>query len=185
MLFWPVPESYNKKIPHSNEPGSFWEEVGDKYNCGVDIYAPEGSQVIAPESGRVIAVEMFTDSRVMSHFNDTKYVIIRTANNLFLKLAAMGNITVKIGDKVEAGDKMGEIKKIVEDDRIYNLIIQNNFFLSSSYQNSYLHIELTRPPIMEFKPYLAGYFQDSTKPYSLINPSEYLASLDMQANNAA
>lgn len=185
MIVWPAPESYEMTIPKSNEPGSFWEETGGKYNCGIDLFAPEYSPVLAPESGRIIDAGLFTDSRILPHFNDTGYVIMKTNNNLFLKLAAIGNLSVKTGDKVEAGQKIGEIRKIVDDERIYSLIIQNNFLLNSSNRNSYLHIELTKPPIMQVKPYLAGYFLENTKPFSLINPELYLKPLQSKVITAA
>ncbi len=185
MIEWPAPESYEKTIPGKDEPGSFWEETGGKYNCGIDIFAPEGSPVVAPEGGRVIDNGRFTDSHTMPYFNDTNYIIIRTSTNLFLKLASLGNVYAKTGDIVRPGQKIGDIRKIVDDERIYNLIIHNNFILNSSNRNSYLHIELTKPPIMQVRPYLAGYFTENARPYSLINPEAYLNAALSEAVSAA
>jgi hypothetical protein len=53
MVQWPVPESYSQRIPFPPSPGSFWENRDDRHHCGVDIYAPCGSVVVAVESGEV------------------------------------------------------------------------------------------------------------------------------------
>ncbi len=29
------------RVPQIGEAGSFWENRGDRYHCGVDLYAPE------------------------------------------------------------------------------------------------------------------------------------------------
>ena len=57
-----LPKSYSKNIPNNNSPGSFWENRGDRHHCGVDIYPPPGSGIIAVENGEVIDVGLFTSS---------------------------------------------------------------------------------------------------------------------------
>ena len=37
------------KIPPKGEAGSFWEDWGDRYHCGVDLYAPENTEVLSVE----------------------------------------------------------------------------------------------------------------------------------------
>ena len=65
MKQWPVPKSYNKKIPNNNESGSFWENRNDRYHCGVDIYAPKLSEVKSVENGRIINFGKFTSSDII------------------------------------------------------------------------------------------------------------------------
>ena len=52
--YWPVPDSYSKYIPVNGNPGSFWEDRNDRHHCGIDIYAPIGSDVVSIEDGQVI-----------------------------------------------------------------------------------------------------------------------------------
>lgn len=65
MRYWPVPDSYSKNIPLHGSSGSFWENRGDRYHCGVDIYAPPGSKVIAIECGEVIDLGVVVRSNAL------------------------------------------------------------------------------------------------------------------------
>ena len=65
MRYWPVPKSYSKNIPNNNSPGSFWENRGDRHHCGVDIYSPLDSSIIAVENGEVIDVSLFTSLQLL------------------------------------------------------------------------------------------------------------------------
>jgi len=53
VKYWPVPNSYSKILAASGCQGAFWEDRGDRYHCGVDIYASEGSNVLSIEDGKV------------------------------------------------------------------------------------------------------------------------------------
>ena len=48
------PGSLFRVVPGKGQPGSFWEDRGDRFHCGVDIYAPAMSEVHACETGEVI-----------------------------------------------------------------------------------------------------------------------------------
>jgi hypothetical protein len=37
------------KIPPKGEAGSFWEDWGYRCHCGVDLYAPENTEVLSVE----------------------------------------------------------------------------------------------------------------------------------------
>jgi murein DD-endopeptidase MepM/ murein hydrolase activator NlpD len=54
MKSWPVKDSYSKEIPKQGSAGSFWEDRKDRHHCGIDIYAPKGSEVVSIEEGVVI-----------------------------------------------------------------------------------------------------------------------------------
>ena len=56
MKYWPGPNRYSKNIPTNGFSGSFWEDRDDRRHCGIDIYAPKGSGVIAIEYGKVIDI---------------------------------------------------------------------------------------------------------------------------------
>ena len=36
--------SISSRIPQKGEAGSFWEDRGDRYHCGVDLYTPENTK---------------------------------------------------------------------------------------------------------------------------------------------
>jgi len=77
MKYWPVPNSYSKKAPIKGDPGSFWEDRGDRRHCGIDIYAPAGSEVISIDDGTVIGMDSFTSKDKISYWNETNYVLIK------------------------------------------------------------------------------------------------------------
>ena len=60
LKYWPVPNSHSKIVPTAGSPGSFWEDRGDRHHSGIDIYAPEGSNVLSIEDGKVIDIGIFT-----------------------------------------------------------------------------------------------------------------------------
>jgi murein DD-endopeptidase MepM/ murein hydrolase activator NlpD len=59
MKYWPVLNNYSKIIPTSGS-GSFWEDRGDRHHYGVDIYAPDNSDVLSIEDGKIIDIGIFT-----------------------------------------------------------------------------------------------------------------------------
>ena len=78
MKCWPAPKSYTKNLPTSGVPGSFWENRRDRYHCGVDIYAPEGSDVLSVEDGKVIDIDIFTSPDKIPYWNTTYYVLLKS-----------------------------------------------------------------------------------------------------------
>jgi len=53
MKKWPLYLKDPVKIPQKGESGAFWEERGDRYHCGVDLYTPENTEVLSTEEGIV------------------------------------------------------------------------------------------------------------------------------------
>ncbi len=73
------------KVPQKGEPGSFWEDRGDRYHCGVDLYAPENTEVVSIEGGDVAETGLMTSSEILPYWNPTYYVIIEQSRGLFCK----------------------------------------------------------------------------------------------------
>ena len=93
MRFWPVPNSYSKRVPVEGESGSFWEDRNDRRHCGVDIYAPAGSDVLSIEDGAIVRVSVST-SKKNDYWNNTFYVLIKNQTRLFCKYAKLESIDV-------------------------------------------------------------------------------------------
>lgn len=77
MKYWPVPDRYSKDISADGSPGSFWENRQDRFHCGIDIYAPAGSDVLSIEDGEVIDIGIFTAPAKVPYWNITKYITIK------------------------------------------------------------------------------------------------------------
>ena len=53
VRFWPLPDA-RPALPSDGDPGSFWEDRGDRHHAGLDLYAPAGSAVVSIEDGIVV-----------------------------------------------------------------------------------------------------------------------------------
>lgn len=169
MYNWPVPDSYNKELPEKGNTGSFWEKRDGLFNCGIHIYAPEGSEVLTVDEGRVISINHFTNHEISPILGNTRYVIIKT-NNVFVKYGGLKDIFVEPGSIVTPGQKIGSIGSILNGRT--NLNLEEEVLYSSLEKGgrNYLHLEILKPPVHELKPYFVGFFMIGQKPFSLIDP---------------
>ena len=103
MKYWPVPDSYSKIIPKNGNPGSFWENRGDRFHCGVDIYAPYKSHVLSIDDGVVVETGTFTSSKEVYYWKETKYVVIKNKEGIYNKYAELDDVFVKVDDMLGYG----------------------------------------------------------------------------------
>jgi len=177
MKYWPVPNSNSKVIPRADSPGSFWEKRGNRRHCGIDIYAPKGSDVLSIEDGRVIDIGIFTSSDKIPYWNTTFYVLIKNKTNIVCKYAELGDVTVSVDELVEAGQLIGyvglvlNIDKITENSPAYIQKIKKNG------NESMLHFELYGSSPNQNKRYLGGNWFGDTKFEDLLDPTDYLQSI--------
>ena len=174
MTKWPVPESFDKRVPSKGSPGSFWEDRYNQYNCGVDIYAPEGAEVLAVDNGTVIKKGVFSHPEYGRYFHETYYVIIKTKTKLFMKYAALSEIDVAIGEKVQKGQKIGTVGKVFNTGSHFH---ETPSFIQDMISNdrmSMLHLEFLKAPIIDLRPYFFGNFLGNERPHSLVDPAVLL-----------
>ncbi len=174
MKIWPVPDSYSKEIPRNGEPGSFWEDRGDRFHCGLDIYAPKGSKVLAIQNGKVIDVGVFTTSEENAYWNKSYFIIIKTPQNVIYKYAELGEVVVHIGDFVAAGEQIGCIGDVLNPEEVNHTTPYYIHELIRENKISMLHLEAYIAPITEVRPYMGGNYFGATKPYSVLDPSLFL-----------
>lgn len=177
MKVWPVPNSYKKTIPRNGEIGSFWEDRGDRFHCGVDIFAPEGSEVLATESGYIIDKGVFTSPDKLSYTDKTYYVILKTNQKILVKFAELGEVLVHTGDYVDAGHTIGIIGKVIRGEAV---TFQDPYYIQEMLEKgqvSMLHMELYKAPVTVVQPYEGGNFFGERRPESLIDPALYLNGL--------
>lgn len=173
MKYWPVPESYSKVVPY-NSPGCFWEKRGDRYHCGIDIYADEGSAVLCIEDGTVVDEGVFTSPEKVPYWNLTRYVMIRNKTGLVCRYAELGDVKVKIGESIKAAQLIGNVgvvlnsEKITQDSPIYIQKLKENKYMSM------LHFELYKSVPKKMENYLGGNWFGDVKPENLLDPTDYL-----------
>jgi murein DD-endopeptidase MepM/ murein hydrolase activator NlpD len=174
MKVWPVPDSYSRELPKRGTLGSFWENRGDRYHCGVDIFAPVGSDVISVQNGKVIDVGRFTSPSDANYLNESFYIIIKTPQNLNIKYAEVDTVLVRIGDFVNAGQKIASISKVLNEEQLSHSTPHYLREMMGKGLVSMLHLEAYISPISEVKPYLYGNFMGEEKPYSIVDPALFL-----------
>lgn len=174
MKLWPVPNSFMKTLPKHPEPGSFWRFREDRYHCGVDIYAPQGSQVIAIENGIVVETGVFTSPKIISYWNETFYIIMQHDSGVYCKYAEMESVFAEVGERVFSGGEIGRVGEVLNSQQIttdapaYIQSLQNNG------NGSMLHLEMyDREPSNDEEEYLGGNAFNGKKLKNLIDPTEY------------
>ena len=135
-ILWPVPQSHSKMLPRDGASGCFWENRGDRFHCGVDIYAPLGCDVLAVDAGVVVRTELFTSPEMINYWNDTLAVTIKHECRLIIRYAEMGDLLCHVGQKVRRGENIGHVGQVLQPARIKDqsplYIKKLNLFLISS-----------------------------------------------------
>jgi murein DD-endopeptidase MepM/ murein hydrolase activator NlpD len=177
MKFWPVPNSFKKEPPLQGADGAFWEDRGDRHHCGVDIYAPEGSDVFAMDDGRVIRVGVFTAPEKVPYWHVTHYIFISHGDGLIARYAELRDVTVEPAQTVKAGQLIGHVGSVINVQKIKPSSPGYIQRLKVNGKASMLHLELYRS-LPEFeKTYLGGNTFAGVKPSGLLDPTGVLKAL--------
>ncbi len=177
MKYWPVPNSYSKRIPKENSPGSFWEHRDDRYHCGIDIYASVGSKIISVYDGFVIEIGIFTDKKTTPYWNETKYIIIKNQDGFYCKYAELKEIEVKEKEFIKAGQLIGYIDLVLNNKKITKKAPSYIQKIKNSNNFSMLHFEVYNSMPIKNKKYLGGNWFSDKKPMHLLNPNNYLKNI--------
>jgi murein DD-endopeptidase MepM/ murein hydrolase activator NlpD len=165
------------RVPQKGEAGSFWENRGDRYHCGVDLYAPENTEVISIEGGIVTETGLMTSPEILPYWNPTYYVILEQSRGLFCKYGELTGFTVRKGDEIEPGNLIGHVGMVLNSEKIdcsCPLYIQK----LKNKNPSMLHFEVWRnEPISAHRNYLGGNWFAEEMPENLIDPTGYLERL--------
>lgn len=143
------------EIPISPHPGSFGAIRKHDIHTGIDLYAPEGTNVYAVEDGIVVNVEAFTGPNVGSPWwNETHAILIEGRSGVIL-YGEMEPL-VKNGECVNSGDLIGKVKTVLRKDKGNPM--------------SMLHFELYKHGTKE------SVWWHTEKPDCLMNPTDLLLS---------
>lgn len=123
-------------MPEITPEGSFGAKRKYDRHTGIDLYCAEGTEVFAIESGTVTRIDQFTGEKVGSPWwNDTFYVGICGISGYVLYGEIKPNPNLKPGARVNKGDLLGTVMKVLKKDKGRPM--------------SMLHLELYSIPIME------------------------------------
>jgi len=166
-----------EKIPQKGDAGSFWEDRGDRYHCGIDLYAPENTEVLSIEEGIVSETGHMTSPEILPYWNPTYYVIIENTSGRFCKYGELAECTVQKGEQVCPGQLIGYVGMVLNCAKIDES--SPSYIRKLKDKNpSMLHFELWKDkPVTSHGDYLGGNWFSEEKPENLIDPAEYLASI--------
>lgn len=182
MKYWPVPHSHSKTIPVAGRQGSFWEDRGDRRHCGIDIYAPAGSDVLSIEDGEIVDTGVFTSPDMVPYWNITSYVMIRNRKGSVCRYAELGDVVVFTGEPVKAGQLIGHVGTVLNPYRITEDSPPYIRKISGQGNHSMLHFELykshyTDTILTGTINYSGGNWFGGEGPENLLDPTDYLLSI--------
>lgn len=169
-LIWPVPASLSQTIQTAG-PGSFWEDRGDRFHCGVDIYTPFGSDVVSVKDGLVLQIQLFTSPQMIHYWNETLAVTIQHHDGLVIRYAEMFDENVRVGEHIKKGTVIGHVGQVLEPARITAeapLYVQK---LKEKNNPTMLHLEAFDRFPFDIPKYLGGNTFQPKRPDSLVDPS--------------
>lgn len=99
-------------------PGAFGSVRLHDVHTGIDLYCEEGECVYSIEDGVVVGIEIFTGPNTKPPspwWHETHAVLIEGKSGVFL----YGEIapSLRVGDVVHAGDKVGNVKTVLKKDK--------------------------------------------------------------------
>ena len=109
---WPLP-AIPHRVPADGEPGSFREDRGDRTHCGVDLYAPHGTVVVAVEGGTVAGTGISTSPEILPYWNLTRFVTIASAEGRTWRYGELAAVLVSEGDPVTGGQVIGTVGQVL------------------------------------------------------------------------
>ncbi|MDC1068812.1 M23 family metallopeptidase [Candidatus Kapabacteria bacterium] len=183
MKYWPIKNSISNSIPKTGTFGGFWEERDEGFNAGVDIYANDDKDVLAIESGVIIDIDKFSIEN-QEGLLDSHFVVIKSLDKMNYKYCEIIPYELKIGQKIEAGQKIGVLSKLYNENILNHntpIHIRENISQGLLYK---LHLELYKAPFSEVRPYKLGNYLGEDKPKSLLNPFVFLSSLKSNFSNS-
>ncbi len=156
---WPLPGT-GTGVPRPPHPGAFGAWRRHDRHTGVDLYALEGTSVVAVEDGTVVGVEMFTGPEAGSPWwRPTWAVLVEGVSGVVV----YGEIVtpVQMQTSVKVGDPMGYVARVLKGESRADI---------PGHMPSMLHIELYRPGTRATVMWQLG----DPQPESLLDPTPLL-----------
>lgn len=170
LRHWPLP-GIGKILPAPGAPGSFWEDRGDRYHAGIDLYAPAGSPVAAIGDGAVISAGVFTSPDQVPYWNRTWEVTIAHGPGIFCRYAELGDVAVNPGVPVRGGDLIGHVGEVLNLRLIGPGAPPYIRALGDGGHDSMLHLEAYRSAPGPSPDYRGGNWFSRERPAHLLDPS--------------
>lgn len=168
--FWPVPQSYSKVVPESNDSRfrakDYYIDMKSRkvliWHSAVDIHCPDGSRVVATEDCSVVRVWEFTGPPDTPHYRHTWAINVRNGDGTIAVYGELRKPRLRVGQKIKAGHTIGYIAQIeYERDQSVKKL------------RCMLHFELYKKGTRKT---VDWWPRNRKKPVGLLNPTSYLES---------
>lgn len=173
---WPVKKT-KRFLPKKGEIGGFLQDRGDRKHCGIDIYAPKNTPVVAIQSGKVVLVDTFTSPELISYWNKTFQIIIKAESGLFYRYAELHDTCVKNNDMIHEGETLGHIGQVLNTERIDNRSPDYIQRLKKQRHDCMLHLEIYDSKPEKNDNYLGGNWFGKHRPNHIRDPAEILKKI--------
>jgi murein DD-endopeptidase MepM/ murein hydrolase activator NlpD len=174
--YWPLP-GVARVIPTGGEPGSFWEDRGDRRHAGLDLYAPPGSPVVAVEDGRVVSTGIFTTPSLVPYWNTTHQATVAHGPGTYIRYAELGDLAVAAGDSIRGGDLIGHVGEVINQALVGPDAPGYIRELMERGTSSMLHLEVSTSPPGTDPRYRGGNWFTGEKPEGLVDPAQVLREI--------
>jgi len=168
--YWPLPDNEHT-LPPGGEPGSFWEDRGDRRHAGLDLYVPPGSRVVSIEDGTVISAGVFTSPDLVPYWNRTYEVTIAHISGIFCRYAELGDLTVEAGADVSGGAVIGHVGEVLNLTLIGTGPPAYILALKEKGRSSMLHLEAFTSVPGPAPEYRGGNWFSPERPAHLVDPA--------------
>jgi len=178
-MTWPVGGDLPRLIAQPGEPGSFWQDRGDRHHAGVDLYAPAGTSVYAIQAGRVLQTYVHTSPGICPYWNSTYAIVLQLPSGLILKYAELAEIITTVDQVVTCGQILGKVGQVLLPSRVLPTDPPYIQLLKDAHHSAMLHLEAyTAVPLEYDERYLGGnYFGLTVPPVELVNPTPILEEI--------
>lgn len=115
-MAWPLRQF--SEVPLAPHPGSFGAVRKYDIHTGVDLYCPEGTEVLAAEPGVVLRIEPFTGTAAGSPWwHDTMAALIEGASGVLVYGEIEPRPDLVPGLEVEEGQVLGVVRTVLRKDK--------------------------------------------------------------------
>lgn len=161
-LRWLFPIKNCNGIPINHHPGAFGFHRKKNHHTGIDLYCRDGEAVYAAESGIVVNIADFTGPKVgHDWWEPTMGVMVEGATGVINYGEITPLQTLKVGDTIKRGDQVGNVKRVLFEDRYRPDI--------PGHSTSMLHLEFYKHGTADFADW-----HDLKKNPDLLDPTQHL-----------
>ena len=104
-----IPVKLIRKLPNSDETGSFGFSRKFDIHTGIDLYCEPNANVYACEAGIIVAIEKFTGEHSDSPWWNNTWALLIEDDEKVIVYGEIDLPELKIGDRVEKGDCLGKV----------------------------------------------------------------------------